>query len=1470
MKALIFVFICINVIVGKNEETLEEKIKSDFYFEVFSVPTSEFTYTNNGEEFDKLSNAFNLATDEVFRSQKENTNSFKNKIDVFFKKEVSLAKVLYQGNSISMGFPKIATLSFWKDNKLVDSIQFKREPTKEKIVYVFSPITCDKFQFEFTEIEDTSKLAIAKEIAFFVEETTALKKVYNLFSDFKKHEIKDEFKDKEIIESLKNELKNLISYDSSVGPLLDRAEQILNKTFAFDKRRQFTTKKDVEGIPLQQWGNLREHAYYNLKFVWFGTNKQSTGIYAFSGEKIKVYVDGNKEEKMPSIAFTQYYGHYGSFQKKFKLKPGLNEFVFPVIPTGRLTSPSVKNGGPIYIENPCFPSEQKSGVTIYIEGGNLFPIFRKGSDEEQYVKDLEEYLKDFDSDKKFDLTDIDGQHALLSITARSALKAYKDRTKSPQENIEIWDSTIRKILIFDGVQFDEKDPYYSPLNQHMKVNIRLSQSLLGAAAYAYTDHIGIFLNEWIELAANTTFIEWGYAHEIGHEMDINQRLVSETSNEMISKFERSGVRGSYLDSKEYEGIFNSLLRDAETTNFWDPSKKIYSVWWLIEMYKPGYWGTQDNMYRYNASDLIDMNISSTETQVYFSSVATGVDLTYYFLKLGYYISNYDKVHRPFKREEFSANFTKLMEDSISKGLFTNKIKPKIWYYDDAQYQYKITGKNLTLYSEEVPVEVPYVKRVDFSSDSDKIRLLLILPQPENKELHLGYEIYKKNVDTGNFELIDFTRGFEYKESNYYSLSNLPVYAIRAFDRDLKFSAISGPTSLDDKKNVEVNGVEYFTIKEAILAVQSGGTIKLKGDINEANIEVLKSIKIETDTTAEKVYIKRMGSGPIFRVSLFATLTIEDPKIVIDGGNYLQIGSTIHLEPQAKANLSNITIQNNYHNSRGAAIFMKGSFVTLYNVTFKNNMALSGGVIYTDSIYSTLNDTSSTYYNNTAEGQGGAIHLICEATIKDSKFISNKAKQGGAIYKKNTKLLLTGVNITENVADEGAGLYLESQAIVSNAIITKNYATRGGGIFYSNQIDSQGSEITLTKFFENNAKENGKSIYSKSSKSSPLKVSECNFTQKQLRNLQEKSGSQNLYVKEGEVTIESGETPDFGLISSDKYSVNDSDNNVVITSNQASVIVKSKKQSELQNGNVKITVVGLNKENSTYYVNKGQPFEGKDILKISPELKEGEYLTYTLNEKEYFDGEEIPFNEGSEIILSKKTKFTITIKNKNTITTQYLKEGEEFVFPENPLSKTTITSTFEGWTVKTKADTIYQPNNKIKVEQNIEVEAKYLPVIPPNEAEITENPNDPLIPSVNEITDDYEVIEVTPSNKIEQNPTPEPNPTPDPAPKPEPEPEPKPENPENPSQPNEPENKDKDKDEKKNELSDPSEEEESGNSKVGIIIGVTCGVIVLGIASIVTFFILKKRKSNTKNGVSAFKEAENLPSPNNNFKVNEKV
>ena len=151
-------------------------------------------------------------------------------------------------------------------------------------------------------------------------------------------------------------------------------------------------------------------------------------------------------------------------------------------------------------------------------------------------------------------------------------------------------------------------------------------------------------------------------------------------------------------------------------------------------------------------------------------------------------------------------------------------------------------------------------------------------------------------------------------------------------------------------------------------------------------------------------------------------------------------------------LANSTFINNSAKGNGGAVDdWFASSGEMENSTFINNSARNGGAVYVGTNSDTGRIYNSTFINNTATNNGGAVDWNASSGfLENSSFISNSAGFGGAVF----------------VGAEGS-----NGAIINSTFINNTALVNGGA------VDWNSSRGALNySYFENNSAENGGAVF----------------------------------------------------------------------------------------------------------------------------------------------------------------------------------------------------------------------------------------------------------------------------------------------------------------------------------------------------------------------------------------------------------
>lgn len=543
-------------------------------------------YSNNGGNYPNnvLSNAFDLNFNTFWETNIVNSNTYKNYILIEFNKQVDVDRLIFatRRDDKLKGFPLTATFYISNDGNEYQKIgEASSELNTNILIYNLNKTyTFKYFKFEYTQVNNNlTQHCSASEIIFFKPEEDILSYARNLFSDYKKSTIIPQYNSLSSINKLEEEINKLTYIPSKVQQNIQRAKDILNGNLTFDIRyREFSTNPNSKGKYIKQVGNIGDYARYDLDMVWQGTNRQVTGIYAKPNETITIYVDAKSTDPLPQIAFTQHQGRWDKWKSgNYSLQIGENSISTPNLYNSSWSTKTLA-GGPIYLINPYTNNEQSQDVKIYIEGGTLFPVFYMRQDEIKYEKNLRDYneLLDLQPENYLDLTEIVSNKVILTVQASRAYDFYISQNYSVEKVCENWDNYLKSLYIFEGVNFEKEDLNYDDRAEHLNVNIRIMQPY--AAAYAYTEHVGIQTNNWQDTALTGENFGWGMTHELGHMMDISERVVSETTNNMVSNFNKSA--NEKTGSRENHSTITNLMApdDVNPANVWQKNSGNAAIW----------------------------------------------------------------------------------------------------------------------------------------------------------------------------------------------------------------------------------------------------------------------------------------------------------------------------------------------------------------------------------------------------------------------------------------------------------------------------------------------------------------------------------------------------------------------------------------------------------------------------------------------------------------------------------------------------------------------------------------------------------------------------------------------------------------------------------------------------------------------------------------------------------------------------
>ena len=1050
-------------ILENNDEILTKD-----YLDFYAINRSAFDVSNNGGELssNKLDYAFDRNFNTSFKSSQDNNvdyvedgetkHNFINYIDVDFKQNVNINRVLYGSESASTfrGYPISLNIYAFVNNSLSLIKTFNSTNTAKMVVFdLGKTINTNKVRFEYVRVSTSHKyVATAREICFLQPEIDEYNDYKTLFTDYSKTLLNNKYNTLEKLNVLEDRLNSNINY-SVLQDTIDRAKKVASGEIYFDNKREFSTNANAVN-KINQYGNIANYCRNVLKMASFGTNRQVTGIAVKPNTIVKIYVEANQTDPIPQVCFSQNYGHWSKYLSgNYALKIGENQITVPYLKNDNYTIDTL-DGGAIYLVNPYTNENQSDNVKIYIEGGDVFPVYKKGDSVDTFKKELTDYYNKMQNSQDIiDICEIVSDHMMLSVSASKGYEIYQNI--NPEQTVNNWDEFIEKLLNFGGVGFNENDKYYNQNNKHIIHNIRLVQPWAGAGMYAYSEHIGVYKSTEPSLFYGKNF-GWGVAHELGHTFDIPGAIVGECSNNMYAKYNETAIE-KVASRGNFKETLTALSGENIQESYFNENRYNFLIWWYLESYQNGFYAELENCYRGQNQELNQLysqnqdlqtkvnSLNSTEKQVFYCSFVLGFDLSYYFDRWGYNLSTSDNV---FKISTSTDNFKSSVNYLIDNSIIDGNKKPKLWYQDASQYL--ITANNESgLYS---GIEKPIINKVVKVDGGYN----LFMQNVENKN-HFGYEVWVSE-NGADYKNIGFTKQAYYVDNNTYNDETNLKYKIIAYDTKFNASAFSDEKSIESvlQENVcKIGETFYNSLLDAVQNAIENDTIVLLENLTTENITIDKNLTITILDNGETITIKRYQIGNMFTIKAGKTLSVVgliDNHIVFDGENMSQDGSIFSV--LGNLNINYVDFKNCISASNGGIFTLKETAqLTVKNSEIKKNVGLNGGVISCESSSTKATFEQVNFISNKATNHGSTISSMGTIQLTNCEITDNFAKNYGTIYNYSGGILrMKNCSVSGNTASYGGALFIDGYTEITGCNFSNNMADNGGTAYYSSNVD----------------------------------------------------------------------------------------------------------------------------------------------------------------------------------------------------------------------------------------------------------------------------------------------------------------------------------------------------------------------------------------------------------------------------------
>ena len=675
-----------------------------------------------------------------------------------------------------------------------------------------------------------------------------------------------------------------------------------------------------------------ENSYQSL-----GSVARPNGVNAAKKEKIIVYMGSTDANTKVDIAFLQNYGQPGAYISRVTtISPGITEIEIPNIVSenvekggqvmARVTAGSTSADIKIrlsnveeipslnvnnLINNPEKVDEVKGKIRTYIGELKTYVAELPGKYPDSVTpEERVDNIYTYDAQTSvLNTTDIEGDRFTLTLPATeihrgivSGIENDEDKQVERVYNALLaWEQEIKvgyaKKGVFEEVQdfnksgeIDNDDRSY--FNKHKapltRLNVKYQRMMMGAAAYASSHHIGVGFNsaEYIQ-GVPYKFDEDGtvtnkkearlygelMGHEIGHAMDIRDRLYPETSNNLLASVtstmlneddpKTSGARKELYEKVTSNTVGLSTNRSVVLGMLWQPhlayedkdTNKMLLTNFDGDTSNDSYFAKLNRAYReMTAEERADAD--RDQLLIRMTSKVTNKNLSNFYVAHGIipnattlqYVSQFDEETRPIQYINDEARRMRLAgnADMAEGTVLTAK------FADDAQ------GNKIT--------DGSYV-------NSKEVKINLSVNQSNDKIL--GYEIYRNGLPCGFVER-DKENDVTVYTDMLESINNRVVeYKAVAYDYNLKATeeVELGTVKVRHDGGVAKNSIEI-----------TSNTLSLHEESNDIHGDCAnKDLKLALDNKPGTHYEGRMLERNEYNSSIHdATMNPNnDPYILLD-------------------------------------------------------------------------------------------------------------------------------------------------------------------------------------------------------------------------------------------------------------------------------------------------------------------------------------------------------------------------------------------------------------------------------------------------------------------------------------------------------------------------------------------------------------------------------------------------------------
>jgi len=762
----------------------------------------------------------------------------------------------YEGNRKYWEYPYLYTIKVWETLESEPKTLVSREKipnigTNGLMILPFEKTQVAKMEVYLYEWDGAGAMTIS-DVMFYTHQDL-IERIDDVFADGTYTKVKDGI-DIEQINALIEEL------DTLEGAVLWVDKSILKEELLAAKAILNGDTPDnlgeiIEVVQTRQTGtaNVQNFAVDGLSGL------QATGVMGYAGDEIIVYVDAPEGGNMPELVATQYHGN-DTWSQSIALEPGRN-----VIQVPQLTRYNVEKGGALYL---TYSGEVQETTTVRIVNAHSIPTLELADLEDElavreaiqsYIEELTVYMESLNLSNKAknpaNATEIGTDKVLLSLPAEevySGLIQGIEEDLSAQverlyESLMTWDANIKLHYSVLGLTEDDKDAKHRyPAS---RINVRYMPMNNGIFMYAAGDHIGIQYDSGAALVQGNRSLEsgyfgWGINHEIGHIINDENFIVSETTNNIFSLFGQTinGGKSRLETSEVYSRIYDKVI-SQNTGLASDVFVNLGMFWQLHLAYDEGSGIGAEDFYPTLHRLSREVELEGLDAINYFIRLASDTvekDLTPFFERWGMHIS------------EETYNYTSQYEPETRA----------LYYLNDGAMRYRLNDGTGMSKGDTASITATVGQLDAESTEAQEQVVTLNLTSDMDEEALLGYEIYRGN------ERIAFTTESTYTDK--VSANNVSyTYSVVAYDKLL-------------------NTTEKATSNEVYIASE--------GTISKSEYEIERkedsSIQVTLPNTPEVVGLKLTDVTEAVGTDYTVEVSQDGEKWTVAKQSKLREGSTL--------------------------------------------------------------------------------------------------------------------------------------------------------------------------------------------------------------------------------------------------------------------------------------------------------------------------------------------------------------------------------------------------------------------------------------------------------------------------------------------------------------------------------------------------------------------------------------------------